>query len=138
MLTEEIKNIKSDEREYRKFGITVGIVLVIIALLLWYYDKLSYQYFSAAGGLLIIFGIVFPKVLAPLQKAWMILAVILGFFMSRVILTILFYLVVTPIGLIAKLAGKDFLDMKIDRNRKSYWHIRDEKEYSKIDTERQF
>lgn len=138
MLLEEIKNIKSDEKEFRKFGLSVGIVLVIIAFVLWYYDRISYQYFSAAGGLLIISGIVFPKLLAPLQKAWMILAVVLGYFMSRVILTLLFYIVVTPIGLFAKLLGKDFLDIKIDRKKKSYWHIREEKKYSRIDTERQF
>ena len=138
MLTEEIKNIKTDEKECRKFGITVGLVLVIITFVLWYFDKLSYQYFSAAGGLLIIGGIIVPKWLAPLQKVWMMLSVVMGFVMSRVILTLLFYLVITPIGFIAKLSGKDFLDLKLNKEQESYWHKREEKEYSLIDTERQF
>ncbi len=138
MLIEEIKNIKSDEKEYRKFGITVGLVFIVLAMILFYYEKSSYQYFSIIGGLLLIAGIIVPKVLSPLQKVWMMLAVIMGYFMSRLILTILFYLIVTPIGWVAKLFGKDFLDLKLEKQKKSYWHIREEKEYSRIDTERQF
>ena len=138
MLLEEIKNINSTEKECRKFGLTVGIVLVILALLLFYFKYSGYMYFSIPGGLLVIFAIISPQVLRPVQKIWMALAVVMGYFMSRVILTILFYLIVTPIGLLAKLFRKDFLDLSIDKNRKSYWNIRESKEYSKIDTERQF
>jgi hypothetical protein len=138
MLIEEIKNIKSDVNEYKKFGITVGIVLVAIALVLSYYGKPSYQVFSIIGGLLIIAGIVTPKLLSPFHKVWMALAVVLGFFMSRLILTILFYFIITPLSFITKLLRKDFLDLKLNKDKKSYWNIREEKEYSRIDTERQF
>lgn len=138
MLLEEIKNINSSEKECRNFGLTVGIVLVVLSLLLFYFEYNSYMYFSTPGGLLIILGIVFPSALRPVQKIWMTFAVVMGFVMSRVILTIIFYLVVTPIGLLAKLFRKDFLDLSIDKNRKSYWNIRESKKYSKIDTERQF
>lgn len=138
MIAEEIKNIELNEKEFGKFGLTVGIVLVIISLILLYFDKQIYRYFSIAGGLLVISGIVLPKALKYPYKAWMILAVVLGFIMSRLILTILFYLIVTPIGFIAKLFGKDFIDLKLEKERSSYWNIRQLKEYSKIDTERQF
>ncbi|PKL90415.1 MAG: hypothetical protein CVV23_00760 [Ignavibacteriae bacterium HGW-Ignavibacteriae-2] len=138
MLLEEIKNIKSDEAESKKFGITIGIVSILVAFVLFYFGKESYQIFSIIGGLLIIGGIVFPNLLKPIQKLWMTLAVILGFVMSRVILLILFYFVVTPIGLLAKISGKDFLDLKLKKDQKSYWLTRETKEYLKIDTERQF
>jgi hypothetical protein len=103
MLLEEIKHINSSDAECKKFGITVGIVLVLISLVLFYFEYSSYLYFSIPGGLLIIFGVVAPQLLRPIQKIWMMLAVVMGFVMSRVILTVLFYLVVTPIGLLAKI-----------------------------------
>jgi hypothetical protein len=53
----------------------------------------------------------------------MSLAVVLGFFVSRFLLAVIFYLVVTPIGLIMRLSGKDLLDMKL-KDRDSYWHVR--------------
>jgi hypothetical protein len=138
MIIEEIKNIKSDKKECRKFGLSVGIVLVLLAAILWYIGKGSYVYFGSIGGILIISGIAAPILLLPLQKIWMSIAVILGFIMTRVILFVLFYLILTPIGLIARIFGKDFLDLKLKKDQVSYWSIRQEKTYEKLDTERQF
>lgn len=138
MLLEEIKNIKSDKSECRKFGYTVGSVLILIAAILLFYDKSSSWYFGIIGLLLLAAGLIYPVILKPAQKIWMTLAVILGFIMSRVILILLFYLVVTPLGLAAKLLGKDFLDEKIQKERESYWNSRENYKYSHIDTERQF
>jgi uncharacterized membrane protein len=138
MIIEEIRNIKSDKNECRKFGLSVGIVLIIIALILAYFDKASYVYFGTIGGILIIAGVAVPIFLLPLQKIWMSIAVILGFIMTRVILFVLYYLILTPIGLIARIFGKDFLDLNINKDQVSYWNIRDSKTYEKLDTERQF
>jgi hypothetical protein len=68
----------------------------------------------------------------------MTLAVILGWFMSRVILFILYYVIITPIGIFLKLIGKDFLKLKIDKSSKSYWETREKKIAEQIDYERQF
>ncbi len=138
MIIEEIRNIKSDEKECRKFGLSVGIVLIIISVILAFYDKSSFVYFGAIGGFLVISAVIVPAILLPFQKIWMILAVLLGFIMTRFILLILFYLILTPIGLIARLFGKDFLDLKLNKDQVSYWNKREEKEYEKLDTERQF
>lgn len=138
MLKDEIKNINSSKKELRKFGLSVGTVLLIISLFLFYFEKPAAMWFFFPADLLIFFGFVLPQVLLPLHKIWMTLAVILGFIMSRVILTILFYIIITPLSLLAKLFGKDFLDRKIEPTRKSYWNIREVKKYDPIDTERQF
>lgn len=79
-----------------------------------------------------------PSVLKPLQKAWMTLAVILGWIMTRVILSILFYLVFTAIGGISRLLGKQFLDLKIDPSINSYWIKREPKTFNKSGYEKQF
>ena len=79
----------------------------------------DYRVKGAALGAL---GLFKPDVLKPLQKAWMGLGVVLGFFVSRIIMAVLFYLIITPVGFIMKLFGKDILDQRIDKNKTSYWH----------------
>jgi hypothetical protein len=61
----------------------------------------------------------------------------MGFVMTRVILSILFYLIITPINFIAKIFRKDFLNLKIEKKKKSYWNLR-EVEYDKTSTEKQY
>ncbi len=138
MLIEEIKHIKDSKKDLRKFGLTVGIVLLVISVIIFLFDKSSYIYFGIIGGILVLAGAFFPSVLKPVNKVWMTLALILGWFMSRVILTILFYLVLTPIGFIAKIFGKRFLSLKIDTEEKSYWEKREERLPSITEYERQF
>jgi len=138
MVVHDIRNIKSSKRELRKFGLTVGIALGIFGgLFLWrgrgYYDILFY-----IAGAFILLGLVFPIVLKPIQKVWMTLAVILGWVMTRVILCILFYVVVTPIGLISRLFGKAFLDLKFDENAQTYWVPKKSSGTDKSGYEKQF
>lgn len=138
MLIEEIKHIKESKKDLRMFGLTVGIVLLVISVILFLFDKSSYIYFGIIGGVLVLAGTLFPSILKPVNKVWMTLALILGWFMSRVILTILFYLVLTPIGFIAKIFGKRFLSLKIDKEEKSYWEKRKRRSPNITEYERQF
>jgi hypothetical protein len=138
MLKEEFKHIKESKKDLRKFGLTVGGVLAAIAILLFYFEKPSAIYFAVIGGSLILFGALFPKILRLLNRIWMSLAIILGFIMSRVILTILYYIALTPIALLAKLVGKKFLVLKYDKSVKSYWEKRSIIQKKQIDYERQF
>ena len=138
MLLEEIKNIKSERRDLRNFGLSVGIVLVLIGLLLWYYARGAYPCFLIAGAVLVLSGLALPSVLKPLQKAWMALAVTLGFVMTRLILSLLFFLVFTPMRFIGRLTGHRFLDLKIDKNAASYWRYRQPEDTVKENLEKQF
>ena len=138
MLLEEIKNIKSEKRDLRNFGITFGVVLGLLGGALWWKEKDTYSVFIVLSVAFFFFGLVLPSLLKPLQKAWMALAVVLGFFMTKVILSILFYLVFTAIGLGSRLFGKQFLDLKMDNSKDSYWHYRKSKSFDRKDYERQF
>jgi Saxitoxin biosynthesis operon protein SxtJ len=138
MLKEEIKNIKDDKNTLRKFGLTVGIVLLLVGIVLYLTGKSSAVVFGGVGVLLMLFGLILPNILKPLNKIWMILAVILGWFMSRLILFILFYIVLTPIGIFLRIIGKDFLNLRTDKNCDSYWEKREKTVSEKIDYERQF
>jgi len=138
MLKEEFKNIKESKKDLRKFGLSVGGVLVIIAVFLFWFEKSAAIYFIAVGAFLILTGFIYPQILKPFNKFWMGLAIVLGFVMSRVILTILFYLVLTPISIIARIFGKNFMVLKYDKSVKTYWEKRIEIHKKAIDYERQF
>ncbi len=138
MLKEELKHIDTSEKSVKKTGITVGIVLIIISFIIWWIGKSSFVYFSLAGGIFIILSYIAISLLRPFHKLWIGLSLVLGFVMSRVILTILFYSVVTPIGLLAKLAGKKFMPLGFDKNAATYWEKREKTFKTKIEYERQF
>lgn len=138
MLKEEIKHIDTSDNAVKKTSLTVGVVLLIITFILWYYGNTSFIYFGAIGGIFIILSYIAIPLLRHFHKLWMSLALILGWFMSRVILIILFYLVITPIGLIAKIFGKRFLELKIDKSAETYWEKRENVIKQPIDYERQF
>jgi hypothetical protein len=124
MLIEAIKNIPSTKRDLRNFGLVMCVALAVIGgILLWKESSLHWVFFGCAGGMA-LFGLTLPIVLLPLQKVWMLLAGLLGWVMSRIILSVSFYLVVTPMGLVARLFGKRFLDTRFSREAESYWQVR--------------
>ncbi|MDI6686755.1 MAG: SxtJ family membrane protein [Desulfobacterales bacterium] len=138
MIVEEIKNIKSGKSDLRKFGITMGIVLMLLGGLFFWREKGYYFYFFIFASGFIVTGLAVPGVLKPAHKVWMTISIILGWIMTRVILSILFYLVVTPTRWLARLFGKQFLDLKINKNVKSYWIPKKELKLNKADYEKQF
>jgi|TARA_B100001964_G_scaffold210190_1_gene244331 hypothetical protein len=137
-MIEEIKNIKSEKSDLRKFGIIVGIVLLIIAGFFFLKEKESFQLFLTIGTVLFVTGIVIPFTLKPIYWVWMVFSTILGWFMTRVILSLLFYVVFTPIGLIARLFGKQFLDLKQNHSQQSYWNMRIVETFDTQNYEKQF
>ena len=136
-MLEEIKNIKSEKSDLKKFGITIGILLMIIAGILFWKEKESFQIFLTIGAVLCVFSVVIPVILKPIYWIWMIFATILGWIMTRVILSILFYVIITPIGLISRLFGKQFLELKWNEKNSTYWNYRSDK-LDKRSYEKQF
>ena len=134
----EIKNIKGDKSDWKKFGITMGIILTIIGFSLLWKKNNYFEYFFFLAAAFFVSGLILPSVLKPVYKAWMALSVVMGFIMTRIIMVIIFYLIVTPLRLVASMAGKEFLDMKIDKSVKSYWIVREKTQRVKSDYERQF
>ncbi|THB72673.1 MAG: hypothetical protein D6B25_16365 [Desulfobulbaceae bacterium] len=120
-MREEIKQIKSGRRELRNFGIVIGLVLFGIGFWLLYKQVGSYQLFFSAGGVILVLGFVLPSVLKPLYWPWMILAVLLGWVMTRVILSVIFFLVITPIGLVARISGSLGFERSPQPEQDSYW-----------------
>jgi hypothetical protein len=121
MLLDEIKSIKGAKPELRKFGLTMGAVFLIIAGFLFWKQPPGFPYFACAGGGFALLGWAAPVLLKPLYKVWMSFAVVMGFIMTRVILTVLFFGLFTPIALVARLLGKDLLEARWDKKAATYW-----------------
>ena len=137
-MLDEIKHIKTGKTELRRFVVTIGIILLLVAGFLFYKEKESFQIFLYIAGTFIGLGLIIPIILKPIYIAWMTFAVVLGWFMTRVILSLLFYVIITPIGLIMRAFGKDFLDIKKLALKGSYWNQRDSNFEKNQNYEKQF
>tara|TARA_Y100001935_G_C17080578_1_gene396135 strand:+ start:212 stop:622 length:411 start_codon:yes stop_codon:yes gene_type:complete len=136
-MIQEIKKIKSTKRDFKHFGLTIGLILLSIGLLLFYQDLGSFVYISTTGAIFIFLSLIAPSILKPIYKIWMIFAVVIGWIMTRLILSILFYTIITGIGILTRIIGKDFLNLKL-KDQKSYWNIRDNERELNQDYEKQF
>ena len=122
MIVDEVRKIKSTPRELRKFALTMAIPLALVAGLLLWRQKDYYWCFFVAAGLFVFPGLLVPALLKPIHKVWMTLAIMMGWVMTRVILSLLFFLVLTPTALLLRLLGKDLLNLKFNRDpSESYW-----------------
>lgn len=132
-----MEKLEIDRIALRKFGITMGIVFLVIGSLFFFRQKHVVAVNSlVVSCLLIILGLVLPILLKPVYIVWMRFAFILGWINTRIILFILFYLVVTPLGLLMRLLRMDLLERKnkID----SYWKNKEKVESEPLDYERRF
>ena len=137
-MLEEIKNIKIKKSDIRNIEITVGIILLIISGFLYWKEKELFQIFLAIGIILFLTAIVLPSVLRPVYWIWMIFAIILGWIMTRVILSLLFFIILTPIGLTLRFFGKQFLELRWDKSKESYWNVRTNEQQQNKNCEKQF
>ena len=129
----EIKSLAPTRKDLVQFGLLVGGVFAAIGGLLLYKGHAPGPWLLGIGAALMILGAVVPALLKPVYHGWMAMALAMGFVMTRVILTIVFFLILLPIGLFMRLLGKDLLDEKIDRDATTYWK---RKEYAFSDSTR--
>ena len=112
---------KPPPTQLRSFGLTVAGSLAVVSLISWYRGHTHVPTaLSILASFFCLCGLVFPNVLCAFQKFWMNLATVLGFVSTRIILTILFYAVCVPIGLIMK-PFRDPLDRRLHNGKNSYW-----------------
>ena len=105
----------------RSFGITFAIVFAVIGLLPLLSGSSVRLWSLVASTLFLLCALLLPSVLAPLNRAWLWFGLRLHRIVSPVVLGIMFFLVITPIGLAMRALGKDPLRLKFDKVSSSYW-----------------
>ena len=138
MIIEEIKQLKTGPTELRKFGWVVGGVFAALGIFLWLRHSSHFGWVLGVGLLLLSCGALVPRALKYVYLGWMSLAIVLGLIVSTLLLTVFFFLVLTPIGLAARMVGKDFLRRKPDAKASSFWIRRPAGIKSKVQYEQQF
>ena len=104
----------------KSFGVVFFIVFLIIGLWPLLNNEEIRIWSIAISFVFLILGLLNSKILTPFNKLWMNFGLLLGKFISPVIMSIIFFLVVTPIGIIMKFLKKDLLNLKFNSD-KSYW-----------------
>ena len=104
----------------RSFGIVFFVVFLFIALYPLIYNEEIRAWSVIISSIFLILGLLNSKILTPLNKLWFKFGIFLGKMISPLIMGIIFFLVVTPIGLIMRLFGKDLLNLKYNKQQ-SYW-----------------
>ena len=104
----------------RSFGIVFFIVFLLIALYPLLKDNDLRIWSLVISFIFLILGLINSKILTPLNKLWFKFGLLLGKFISPLIMGIIFFIVVTPIGIILRLLKKDLLNLKYNK-KKTYW-----------------
>jgi hypothetical protein len=133
-----IERIDTSPAHVWKFGLLFGLIGALATGYLLYRGSDAWVWTASAAVFFVLTGLAAQPVLKPLYIAWMAFAFILGWINTRLLLGVFFYLMVTPIGLLLRLTGKDLLDKKIDRPAKTYWKKREKKEFEPSRYERLF
>ena len=104
----------------RSFGIVFFAVFFLIALYPLIHNEEIRIWSLITSLIFLILGLINSRILNPLNKIWFKFGILLGKVVSPIIMGIIFFLVVTPIGFIMRILGKDLLNLKFNTN-KSYW-----------------
>lgn len=115
------RKVQSEVQKLRKFGIVMAVAFGLFGSLVVWRGHGWGQYLWYVAGAFLLLGLVAPRLLGPVERVWMAFAGVLGVVMTTVILTITFFVAMTPMGLLLRAMGKDLLEMKRDPEADSYW-----------------
>src|SRR5581483_7387401 len=122
----------------RSFGFVMAGGLTGLALLRGLVTGQWTWWLFGLGAGFLVSAVAFPVILGPLRSVWMKFAAVLGAVNQRLILTLLFALLITPIAIILRLLGKQPIDLRPDSSAPSYWRPRRREEFAAARMERQF
>ena len=130
---------KKSYRAEREFGLIVGGAFLLLGAWWLYRGKFSTLSHLAlpVGALLVLFALIYPRALKFPNKAWMAMAEVMGSISSRIILTVVFFVIVTPIGFVKRLLGWDPLNQRAG-SADSYWRPYSERQKNPRHYEKMF
>ena len=128
----------STRRELRNFGLIMGTILGLVATYLWYRTGGAWVHLGGIASAFLAVGLVLPIILRPIYVVWMLLARLLAFVNTHVLLALVFYTIFLLIGTAMRLVRYDPLDRRLDSEQESYWNKRTDTLLARDHYERQF
>ena len=114
---EEVVKGSSD----RSFGIVFAVFAALIAAISWYHDGAHWRWWLGGSLLFALIAMARPPLLGPLNRLWTKFGLLLAAVVSPVVLGLIFYLCITPIGFLMRLFGKDPMRLRLDPEAETYW-----------------
>ena len=108
----------------RNFGLVFFIVFLIVSIWPLTYEEPIRIWSAIISLVFLILGLMNSKLLTPLNKLWFKFGMILGAIVAPIIMAAVFFLVVTPIGIVMRIMGKDLINKKHDKKKETYWITR--------------
>src|SRR5689334_21182398 len=105
----------------RKFGLLFAVVFGVIGAVRWWLGHSWWEYWLGGAVIFLVVALAAPSVLAPLNRLWAALGLLLHKIVNPLVMVFLFICCIAPMGLVMRAFGKDFLSLRLDRNAKSYW-----------------
>lgn len=135
-----MKKSEINKKNLRNFGLALGLVLIIFGTRLFFkHHNSTFLYLAGAGILFVISGLILPFILKPIYVVFnKIGSFVFGCLIINILLSLFFYIVIVPTGLFIRIAGKDLLGLKIDKDMGSYWIKRERKTIDQKQYEKQF
>jgi hypothetical protein len=121
----------------KRFGFMVGSVILLLGCFLWGRQRAAGWPLISIGTALVLAAGMVPSILKWVYGPWMIGALALGWVVTRILLTLVFFLVVTPVGLLQRLFGTRVIEVDFKADAASYWQARTARPAPK-DYEKQF
>lgn len=134
----EIRHLNKSRTALRNFTLALGILSMGLSALAWMKSNAVWPLWGVAGLILVLVAFGVPNLMMPFYVLIASVAAVIGYFLSRLILIVIFLILVTPISLIMRLIGKDPMQRRIDKKRSSYWIERPRISRSKTDYEKLF
>jgi len=125
-MSESISNISIKQSSTKSFGITFSIVFLIIALYPLSNSEDIYFWSVAVSIVFLLLAFMAPNMLELPNRIWFKFGIFLGSIVAPIVMAIVYFVTVLPIGLVMRLLGKDILKQKLDKNSSSYWVKRKE------------
>jgi len=137
-MSEIVSNTKVKMGSEKSFGLVFAVVFLIIALFPLLGANQVRLWALGVAAVFAVLAYLRPSLLAPLNRVWFLFGLLLHKIISPVVMAIVFFLTVTPIGLIMRLMGKDPLNQSFDQSSESYWIVVSETKKSESSMRNQF
>lgn len=118
----------SSKSEQRKFGLVMGVAISVLGLIRWAIHGFAVfpTYFFIVAAVFAGLGLLFPRGLYPVFVVWIKFAEVLNWIMTRVLLSIAFFLMITPVRVLVRLFGEDPLKRRFLQESDTYWEDAEE------------
>lgn len=120
-IKKELSGLKITDKTMRNFGLLFCVLFGVWGAAMYWKGNPRWLWPAAASGAFFFIGMLLPMKLKTPYIIWMSFAFVLGWFMTRVILSLVFFAIITPMGVLLRIWGKDLLDTKFQKDGATHW-----------------